>query len=109
LNDLLLFIKIQIITIINIYYKIIKALDSVKNSKEEDVQTIEDLGKLKGIGTYILGKFKKQLLEYQTKTGHVIIENLEINTAKEKKSKSKEVTKKTTNSDKPKRGIYIYI
>jgi len=52
------------------------------------------LSKLKGVGDFILGKFKKRLSEYQTKTGQIIIENLEINdnlksNIKEKKNKTK--------------------
>ncbi|ORX58377.1 hypothetical protein BCR36DRAFT_408895 [Piromyces finnis] len=83
-----------------LYFTYAKALDSVKKSKEEDVKTIEDISKLKGIGAFILGKFKRQLLEYQTKTGHIIVENSEINITNEKKSKTKKDA-----TDKPKRKV----
>ncbi|ORX78456.1 hypothetical protein BCR32DRAFT_270063 [Anaeromyces robustus] len=85
-----------------LYFTFSKALESVKNSKEEDINTIGDLGKLKGIGEFILGKIKKRLLEYQTKTGNIIIENLEeINNNKNKNNKNNKT--KNTGKEKTKR------
>jgi len=81
-----------------LYFTFSRALESVKNTKDEDVKTIKDLGKIKGIGDFILGKFKKRLLEYQKKTGQIIIENLEIEITKEKE-------KETKSNDKTKRKV----
>lgn len=55
-----------------------------------------------------MGKFKKRLSEYQTKTGQIIIENLEINITNEN-SKSDYKNKKDKIKRKSKKKIKHFI
>ncbi|ORY30635.1 hypothetical protein LY90DRAFT_387718, partial [Neocallimastix californiae] len=84
-----------------LYFTFAKALESVRNSKDEDIKTLKDLGKLKGIGNFILGKITKRLEEYQSKTGQIIIENLEVNISVNKPKNNNT----NNNNNKPKRKV----